>query len=828
MRRAVYDIDILKGMRMLLLAGGVVFLLFPLAASSATPYLTLSAFTGPPGLTVVASGGGWNAGETLTFYFEKSPDQILATTAASSTGAFGPVRITIPLNAGEGVVTVVAKGMAGDQRAINTYFVQPFTPIIEVVSHSNTPLSAIAVRGAGFAANEEVRITLEGASATAQTDRRGSFGDTPLNIPRVPSGTYQVHAAGLSSEARTSSHFYIGDFFPGIAPSDYFLMPGQALGFSGWGFAPREEISVRVDHDTAPIASIVADTRGSFTAAGTTTIPFSLAGGQHTFHLSAPLGKSPPPVVVEVGSLRPQLSPSSYFIRPGETIRVTCYGFSPSETVAARIGEGPLKEGVADKSGNVTIGPLAIPFSGAPAVTIHAQGRSSSVIAALTLPLAAYTPNVTASTYYALPGDELSFSEGGFAPDETVRVFAARAHLATLTADSGGNLPPNEFTIPFGAKGEISYTFQGTQSRAATAVAIGVGSFTPVLEADTYYALPGSTIRVRASGFAKRELLALVTQGFRTTTTTSATGTTSPVALPLPLETTSAVATITASGASSGAAASLEVGLQPFQPQVAPSAYHVMPGSKVTFAGSGFAGGETLAIAFNERSIGTPATEPDGTFSAGPVTVPYNIGPAARFTFTGGISKKTVAVDVSVAALHPTLVLDNYYARGGSALTLNGMGFGPNEPVLITFNGTPTWLKTTDGQGSFTIPSSVPFAAAGEKPLDARGIESGASASAAFTQASFSMTTTLESYALGPGSAVTFKGSGYFPGEPVSITTDRTGETPAHRFAADAMGAFTNSGFTIPADWREGNLTFTLTGQYSMSPRSLTMYVTRP
>ena len=84
----------------------------------------------------------------------------------------------------------------------------------------------------------------------------------------------------------------------------------------------------------------------------------------------------------------------------------------------------------------------------------------------------------------------------------------------------------------------------------------------------------------------------------------------------------------------------------------------------------------------------------------------------------------------------------------------------------------------------------------------------------------------LSQYAGAPGSAVTFIGTGYLPNEPVQVTTDRTGSAAVATFTADVSGHFTNSSYTIPINFTEGNLTFTVTGTHSFDTKNVVYYVT--
>ncbi|MEK7225533.1 MAG: hypothetical protein AAB221_07610 [Bacteroidota bacterium] len=64
-------------------------------------------------------------------------------------------------------------------------------------------------------------------------DGSGAFAGAAATVPNVPIGTYQLHAFGLSSNATAVEYFYVGDFFPQVTPSVYYLLPADVIDFSG-------------------------------------------------------------------------------------------------------------------------------------------------------------------------------------------------------------------------------------------------------------------------------------------------------------------------------------------------------------------------------------------------------------------------------------------------------------------------------------------------------------------------------------------------------------------------------------------------------------------
>jgi hypothetical protein len=86
----------------------------------------------------------------------------------------------------------------------------------------------------------------------------------------------------------------------------------------------------------------------------------------------------------------------------------------------------------------------------------------------------------------------------------------------------------------------------------------------------------------------------------------------------------------------------------------------------------------------------------------------------------------------------------------------------------------------------------------------------------------------LASYAGASGESVEFIGHGYVPNDSIELRTDRTGSAPVATWSADAAGDFDFTGYALPADLTEGNLTFTVTGTNSFDTKSIVYYVTGP
>jgi hypothetical protein len=970
------------------------FLILPLQNAWAAAYVTLGSFSGTPDLIEV-SGGGWQAGETVSIYLGSVSGSPAGSATAGTDSFFGPLSINIPPNTPQGPLAIIAQGLSG-QTAENSFYVVNFNPSISFDSGGNTPGSQAMISGLGFASGEVVNFSLNGQpGGSVSADSTGSFSNGVFNVPSVPSGTYQLIAQGQASGAQAIFYFYVGGFYPSAYPSTYYLLPGESLSFSGSGFAAGEEITV-TETNAGEVSTLTADSGGSFGDAGSFVVTSSMSGGINTFNLSGSLGNSVNGIMVTVGSFSGQIFPSSYFVPAGGSVTFSGNNFAPNEIVDV-VSEGsssPLTSFPAGSDGSFSgAGSVELPFSAAGTtrtftltgresgsggsvrigvgslnsvitpshyylnpgqsfeisgsgfgedeaieitagssvrsvsavmggfgpvefdapftsggLDISAVGLESGSQAVLSLTIGQLYPQAEPDKYYVFPGDTVTFTGSGFIGGESISHTASGIFAGSVASDPSGGFELG-FSVPFGTNGSQTHIFTGSLSGGVASVTVTVATLAPYASADVYYATPGSTVNVSAVGFASGETVN-ITGGQTLLSVIAEGGVVPPTPVVLPFSSQSSVE-ITLTGEDSGALASVPITLAPFFPQVSPSTYYTNPGTIVSFSGSGFASGETVMAMLNGQSKGSVSANSSGEFSEFDIVIPVE-ATSANFLFTGEQSSGTanlsialapfmpqvspstwyapagskvtlagtgfasgesinislngsevamatvdtsgefvsseitlpfsatqanfvvtssqtdanIPLSITVAALNPGLQLSTYYSPGGQPLVVSGQGFGGSETIDLSFDGNVLGNATTNTSGDFTWSGTVPFSAAGNKTIQARGQLSGAQAAAVITIPQTYVNVQLGAYAGAPGSAVNFIGSGFAPNEAVNITTNRTGSVVVHNFTANSSGSFNDSGYLLPSDFTPGTLTLTIIGQNSFSSQSIVYYVT--
>jgi len=163
------------------------------------------------------------------------------------------------------------------------------------------------------------------------------------------------------------------------------------------------------------------------------------------------------------------------------------------------------------------------------------------------------------------------------------------------------------------------------------------------------------------------------------------------------------------------------------------------PGTEVQLSGSGFGADEPVSVFLDSTSSNltvTATADSSGTFT---IQTPQHFGAYGMHSLTAvgqaskriGIAYFTVNAKLSVS---PTLVLP------GSAITIEGYGFGVSESVSINFDNRVTTNGAANHLGQFTVSAGnavtivvPPGTDAGTATVTASGVTSGATASAKIT-----------------------------------------------------------------------------------------------
>ncbi|HWJ84360.1 MAG TPA: phosphatase PAP2 family protein, partial [Cellulomonas sp.] len=370
-------------------------------------------------------------------------------------------------------------------------------------------------------------------------------------------------------------------------------------------------------------------------------------------------------------------------------------------------------------------------------------------------------------------------------------------------------------------------TFDGDGAMLVNGQPVDDEVATPTIGVGTEPVQAGSSVDVTGTGFAAGESVTVsVTSGATTVASGSATATgsgTVSASIVIPASTPAGTYQVTATGSVSGvpATADLQVTAAPpaWNPSLtAPATVHV--GEAVVVTGGGFAAGEPVSVTFAGSSTTVDAGA-EGAFETS------FVAPDEAGTYTvhalGATSGVPATVDVVVTA-RPVVYTPSITApatvEAGGPVEVSGSGFAPGEVVVLRLGAVTADVAATS-TGDLTATVAAP-AEPGAYVLTATGTVSATPVTARVVVAATPVVWTPAVSApagVRVGSLLAFSGSGFAPGEHVTITFGAfvTGVT------ASATGTFSVD-LAVPA--ANGVYVVTAVGETSLTPSTSSVTVT--
>ncbi|MDB5224471.1 MAG: hypothetical protein JWO43_93 [Candidatus Adlerbacteria bacterium] len=202
---------------------------------------------------------------------------------------------------------------------------------------------------------------------------------TPLLAASVPKYTYHQYNQ-------------VATYYPSVSASTYYVLPGQAITFSGRDFAPSDTITITAPRDTG-VMNVTASSNGSFINQGFYVVPFAFADSRQTFTLTSNQSGKSFPITVVVGTFYPNLNPDSYYVARGSQGQASVEGFAPGELVELMVNGKVVATAHADSVGRATMN-YSVPTYGT-TFLLMAAGRASHTESDRTITLqgpAVYAP----------------------------------------------------------------------------------------------------------------------------------------------------------------------------------------------------------------------------------------------------------------------------------------------------------------------------------------------------------------------------------------------------------------------------------------------------
>jgi hypothetical protein len=170
-------------------------------------------------------------------------------------------------------------------------------------------------------------------------------------------------------------------------------------------------------------------------------------------------------------------------------------------------------------------------------------------------------------------------------------------------------------------------------------------------------------------------------------------------------------------------------------------------GTSVSVMGAGYLAGEGIVVSWDHpgqgNQVAAPTADSSGSFTTS-FSVPSSSGTHTVFA-TGRSSHFALSAAFAVSGNvgGANLTISPTSGAAGTAVSVNGTGFGASEQVTLALDGTNAFSVTSDGSGNFgtslTLPSTL---ALGAHTISAAGVSSGHTAFVTFSVTSTSQQST--------------------------------------------------------------------------------------
>ena len=397
------------------------------------------------------------------------------------------------------------------------------------------------------------------------------------------------------------------------------------------------------------------------------------------------------------------VSPSSGVV--GKRIRVTGYGFTPSESLGILSDGVRVGSGFTDDSGSLHAS-FVVPTKSGGVYRVSVEGAAAQGFTII--PLVSISPNS------GPPGSAVHITGTGFHSEDEVKVvFQGRVVQSLVVSDNG--LVANTFTVPVMPSGSQVVRVSGSASGTHRDTFV----VTPKIMVDILKATPESTAVVSGTGFASRVPGITVRLGTITVASEVSADYRGKWSASFQVPVTyGGTHPIQAFGSLTAEESVDRVNLR-VVPNLGLASISGPPGSRLTVSGAGAGFKERITIFVGKDQGEEQATaNREGVWSA-EITVPTVPAGQLRIRATGASGHRTeqyfsVIPGVSLAS-EPAV-------PPGSTMTVKGRGFEPDQiGIPIDFGSTTVTSATSDSNGSWTATFKVPRVPTGKYQINVGG-----------------------------------------------------------------------------------------------------------
>jgi hypothetical protein len=245
----------------------------------------------------------------------------------------------------------------------------------------------------GFEPMDQVTVSLEPASGAAvplvtlTTDQAGNAPWTQRKLPPLLAGTYMIELKSAASAAGLRREMHVTPLKPVIELSPWAGPPGVPVQFNARGFAPNEQIHVRLGDAQDPTL-LQADEYGNLWGAGSAHVPQTAAKGELQLTLTGAESGAVSSATFKVLEPKPWLELTTWSGAPGAPVGFGGGGWIGGEKVTIHLGSATAPAqavAAADENGWLKMtSPVYVPKDVDDDVIFVAVGEQSHLATAAT------------------------------------------------------------------------------------------------------------------------------------------------------------------------------------------------------------------------------------------------------------------------------------------------------------------------------------------------------------------------------------------------------------------------------------------------------------
>lgn len=389
-----------------------------LVPASSGALLTLSPGLVRPGITVTASGSGFDAGSLVDVILAADGSSRSITLGTATASKDGIVTVGFPFPSGNTAPSqkVTATERNSSKTASATILSAVGSGQVTLSANTGKPGDNIQLSAQGFGPSENINVfwgKIDTHPITSfKADEHGSLSKVTIPVSAVAVGPASLLVVGATSGTVATAIFTVQSIYPSVSLRTYVVKAAQPIGFTGKNFVPNERVLVYINSASGtPIEAIQTNKAGSFSADGF-VVPFSLTGSQSLI-FTGEQSRASVSAGFTVQPYTPSVRASTYGGLPGTVLTFYATGFGPNEVVKVFINKDKSNPGTlvsafrVDARGTAAAaGKYLVPSSAGDSLPIAMVGSLSHGVGSVTFKVDKSVPvNIPASPAYVLPAD---------------------------------------------------------------------------------------------------------------------------------------------------------------------------------------------------------------------------------------------------------------------------------------------------------------------------------------------------------------------------------------------------------------------------------------